>query len=407
MAPRAPGDRLTPLEARRVALSHLGLHRRRPAGPVSRAQVRKAARALGVLQIDSVNVLQRAHFLPLFSRLGAYDLRHLEREAYGGRRRSLFEYWGHEAALLPVELQPCFRWRMADAARGEGIYNGLARFGRERKATLTRVLDEIRDRGPLAASELGAVDTKAAGAWWGWSEAKKATEYLFWTGELTTADRRAAGFTRVYDLPERVLPQAVLDAPTPSREEAQRTLLARAIELLGVATEPDLRDVYRLPADDSKARVAEMAEAGTLVPVTVKGWKDPAYIAPDATRRTLDGCTLLAPFDPVCWLRPRAERLFGFHYRLEIYTPARQRRFGYYVLPIALDDRLAGRLDLKADRAGGRLQVLGAFAEAGEPHGPLCERLAPVLQEMAEWLGLDDVHISRNGDLARGLLAAV
>ncbi|MCR9218628.1 MAG: winged helix DNA-binding domain-containing protein [Alphaproteobacteria bacterium] len=406
MARRHPGDALSALEARRIALSHLGLHRRRPDGPVTAAQIRKAARALGVLQIDSVNVLQRAHFLPLFSRLGPYDEALLEREAYGGRRRSLFEYWGHEASLLPVELQPAFRWRMADAAAGQGIYRGLARFARENRAALTRVRDEIAERGPLAASELEGAE-RGGGGWWGWGATKQALEYLFWTGELTTASRRAAGFTRLYDLTERVLPRAVLETPTPDRAEAQRTLLARAIRTLGVATEPDLRDFYRLPTAESKARVAELAEDGSLVPVTVKGWKDPAYIAPDATRRRLSGCTLLAPFDPVCWLRERAVRLFGFHYRLEIYTPAPKRRFGYYVLPVALDDRLAGRLDLKADRAGRRLQVLAAFAEPGEPHGPLAERLAPTLQEMARWLGLEAVQIAPKGALAPALAAAL
>ncbi|MBP5855886.1 YcaQ family DNA glycosylase [Marivibrio halodurans] len=407
MAKRLAGETLTPLQARRVALAHLGLHRRRPDGPVSAAQVRKTARALGVLQVDSVNVLERAHFLPLFSRLGAYDHALLEKEAYGGRRRSLFEYWGHECSLLPVELQPCFRWRMEDAARGIGIYGRLARFARENPKAIQRVRDEIADRGPVAASELTGTTNGPTDPWWGWSEAKEAAEFLFWGGEITTATRRTAGFTRIYDLTERVLPRAVVETPTPSREEAQRTLLRRAAGALGIATEPDLRDFYRLPSAESRARVAELVEEGALIPARVKGWKDPAYLVPDAGKRRLEGCTLLVPFDPVCWFRPRAERLFDFHYRLEIYTPAHKRAFGYYVLPIALDDRLAGRLDLKADREGRRLLVQGAFAEAGEPTGPLAERLAPALREMAGWLGLDDVSVAPNGDLARPLTAAL
>lgn len=407
MAKRFVGETLTPLQARRIALAHLGLHRRRPDGPVSAAQVRKTARALGVLQVDSVNVLERAHFLPLFSRLGSYDHALLEKEAYGGRRRSLFEYWGHECSLLPVELQPCFRWRMADAARGIGIYGRLARFARENPKAIQRVRDEIADRGPIAASELTGTANGPTDPWWGWSEAKEAAEFLFWSGEITTATRRTAGFTRIYDLTERVLPRAIVETPTPGREEAQRVLLRRAAGALGIATEPDLRDFYRLPSAESRARVAELVEEGALIPARVKGWKDPAYLVPDAGKRRLEGCTVLVPFDPVCWFRPRAERLFDFHYRLEIYTPAHKRAFGYYVLPIALDDRLAGRLDLKADREGRRLLVRGAFAEAGEPTGPLAERLAPALREMAGWLGLDDVSVAPNGDLARPLMAAL
>ena len=407
MARRQAGEELTVLQARRIALSHLGLHRRRPEGPVTSAQVRKAARALGVLQIDSVNVLERAHFLPLFSRLGPYDKALLEKEAYGGRRRTLFEYWGHECSLLPVELQPSFRWRMEDAAAGRGIYGRLARFAARNARAIDRVRDEIAERGPIAASDLNGAANAPTEAWWGWSEAKEAAEYLFWAGEITTATRRTAGFTRVYDLTERVLPRAIVDTPTPERAEAQRTLLIRAADSLGIATEPDLRDFYRLPSDESKARVAELVEEGALIPARVKGWKDPAYLAPGAGKRRLEGCTLLVPFDPVCWFRPRAERLFDFHYRLEIYTPAHKREFGYYVLPVALDDRIVGRLDLKADREGRRLQVQGAFVEEGERPGQVADRLAPVLREMAEWLGLGAVNVAPNGGLAMALRQAV
>lgn len=407
MARRQPGEELTVLQARRIALSHLGLHRRRPERPVTAAQVRKAARALGVLQVDSVNVLERAHFLPLFSRLGPYDRALLEKEAYGGRRRTLFEYWGHECSLLPVDLQPNFRWRMADAAEGRGIYGRLARFAARHGKAIDRVRDEIAERGPIAASELIGTANAPTGAWWGWSEAKQVAEYLFWTGEITTATRRTAGFTRIYDLTERVLPRAVLDTPTPERAAAQRTLLVRAAESLGIATEPDLRDFYRLPSAESKERVTELVEEGALIPARVKGWKDPAYLTPGAGKRRLEGCTPLSPFDPVCWFRPRAERLFDFHYRLEIYTPAHKREFGYYVLPVALDDRIVGRLDLKADREGRRLQVQGAFAEPGELPGLVAERLAPALREMADWLGLETVQVARNGDMAAALSGAL
>jgi len=410
MARRIPGEELSVLQARRIALAHLGLHQAPARGPVGRAQIRKMTRRLGVLQIDSVNILQRAHYMPLFSRLGPYDIADLEREAYGGRRRSLFEYWGHEASLLPVDLQPCFRWRMQDAAQGQGIYARLARFAAKNGAAIDAVRAEIAERGPLAASEITGASTAASEPWWGWSVAKEAAEYLFWAGEITTATRRTAGFTRIYDLSERVLPQAIVDTPTPSREDAQRTLLGQAIQSLGVGTEADLRDYYRLPAVESKARVQEMVEEGTLIPAIVKGWKDPAYLAPDARnagKRGLKGCTLLSPFDPVCWFRPRAERLFGFHYRIEIYTPAPKRQFGYYVLPIVMDDRLVGRLDMKADRAGRRLQILGAFTEAQENPDQVAHALCESLDQMAHWLSLDSVHVTNRGDLAKPLGACL
>jgi uncharacterized protein YcaQ len=364
---------------------------------------------IGLLQIDSVNVLARAHYLPLLARLGPYATSVLDEAAWGPRRRRrLFEYWAHEASLLPVESQPLLRWRMERAARGEGIYSGLARFGRERRDYVEAVLAEVGARGALAASELSS-GGRAQGSWWGWSDGKRALEWLFWAGLVTTATRRGA-FERVYDLSARVLPPAVLAAPTPPAEEAQRALLRIAAGALGVATERDLRDYFRLEPAETRARIAEMEEAGDLLPVRVEGWDRPAWIDPGAAGRIprrIGARALLAPFDPVVWERARAERLFGFRYRIEIYTPAPRREYGYYVLPFLLGDRLVGRVDLKADRAGGRLLVHAAHAEPGADHARVAGALAAALSEMAGWLGLRAVLAGDRGDLSRALRSAL
>lgn len=368
------------------------------------AALRRAIRQLGLLQLDSVNVLARAHYLPLFARLGAYDRALLDRLAcHDGRtgprhRRRLFEYWAHEASLLPVELQPFLRWRMARAEQGQGVWSGVAAFAREHPGVVSRVLAEVGERGPLGVSDL--IDPgRRNGGWWGWNHGKTALEWLFWTGRLTAAGRR--GFERLYDLPERVLPPDVLTAPTPTAAEAQRELLRRAAAALGVATESDLRDYFRLPVVDTRARLEELIEAGDLRRVTVEGWRQPALVAPDVTiPRRAQAAALLAPFDPLVWERARTLRLFGFHYRLEIYTPAERRQHGYYVLPFLLGDRLVARVDLKADRAAGQLLVRSAQAEPGVDHGPVTEALAAQLAHMAAWLGLQGLVVVPKGDLA-------
>jgi hypothetical protein len=386
-------DSLSCAEARRIALCAQGFARPRPARPVTAADVLGTARGLGLLQIDSVNVLVRAHFLPAFSRLGPYAPALLERAAYGGRARRLFEYWGHEASLVPVELQPALRWRMERARRGEGLWSGVARFGRERGPFCRNVLEQVRERGPLGVSDFAAV-TRRRGGWWGWSEAKTALEWLFWTGQVTTHSRRQ--FERVYDLPERVLPAAVLAAPTPPPAEAQRHLLRVAARALGVATERDLRDYFRLPVADTKARLREMVEAGELQPVAVEGWKPPAFLAAGARLpRPGEARALVAPFDPLVWERDRTQRLFDFHYRLEIYTPAHRRRHGYYVLPFLLGERLVARVDLKADRARAALRVLRAHCEDGAAPAEVAGPLGAELRLLADWLGLERVVVSR------------
>jgi len=365
---------------------------------------RRLVGRLGVVQIDSVNALVRSHYLPAFSRLGAYDRALLAGCAYGGRRRSLFEYWGHEASYLPVELYPLMRWRMERAAAGEGIYGGLARFGRDRAEYIASVLAEIRERGPLSASDLGE-GGRGTGSWWGWSAGKRALEWLFWAGRVTTAERRG-GFERVYDLTERVLPRTVLEAPVPAPADAQRALVALAARALGVATERDLRDYFRLEVADARARIGELVEGGEIAPVEVEGWRQPGYLHPSARApRAIEARALLSPFDNLVWERARTERLFGFRLRLEIYTPAQKREHGYYVLPFLLGDRLVGRLDLKSDRLAGRLLVHAAYAELGLDPSAAAEPLAAELGLLARWLGLGRIEVADRGELAPPLRA--
>jgi uncharacterized protein YcaQ len=391
-------------QARRIALGAQGFAAARPAGPVGRNDVLRMIRRLGVLQIDSVNVLVRTHYLPLFSRLGPYPREALEDLAWGKRPR-LFEYWGHEASLMPVETQPFMRWRMDDARQGLGTWKGIARFLHERRDLVDQALDQIGRNGPLPASAL-EVGERGAGGWWGWSEAKRAAEALFWSGELMAATRRGT-FERIYGLPARVLPKAVREAPTPSREAAQRELVRISAAALGVATERDLRDYFRLPLADCRARVAELAAAGELEPVSVRGWDQVAYLAPAARRpRRVAARALLSPFDNLIFFRERAERVFGVRIRLEIYTPAHKRAHGYYVLPFLQDEAITARVDLKADRKAGKLVVQAAHAEP-EANAETPAALAAELRLMAGWLGLDAVKVEPKGDLAGDLAAEV
>jgi uncharacterized protein len=393
---------LSAAQARRIALAAQGFAERRPDGPPTRAQMLRTIRRLGVVQIDSVNVVSRTHYLPLFSRLGPYPREALETMAWG-RPRALFEYWAHEASLLPLETQPLLRWRMEDARAGVGTWKGVARFLRERRDVLDAALEEIARRGPLAASDL-EVGVKGPGGWWGWSEAKRATECLFWAGELTTATRRGT-FERVYGLPRKVLPKAVREAPTPTREDAQRQLVRIAAHAMGIATERDLRDYFRMGVEETRARIAELVEAGELAPLQVKGWGQPAYLAAGARKpRRVSAHALLSPFDNLIWFRERTERLFGVRVRLEIYTPAHKRAHGYYVLPFLQDEAITARVDLKAERKAGALVVQAAHAEPWA-NGATAPALAAELRAMAGWLGLGTVRVEPRGDLA-GILAA-
>jgi uncharacterized protein YcaQ len=397
-----PPETFSLAAARRMALAAQGLARPRKPGPIGTRQLLANIDRLNLHQIDSVNVLARAHYLPAFSRLGAYPTEALDRLAWGKPRR-LFEYWAHEASLLPFDLQPLMRWRMARAERGQGMWRSIAAFARERRTEVEAVLKRIEDEGPLAASDF---ERGGAGGWWGWSDAKRILEYLFWSGRLTTATRRAS-FERVYERPANVLPLSILAAPTPSEADAHRALLELSARALGIATATDLRDYFRLSPADTKPRIEELVEEGTLIPVRVKGWRDVAYLHRDAKQpRRAEGQALLSPFDPLVWERSRTERLFGMRYRIEIYTPAHKRVHGYYVLPFLLRDRLAARVDLKADRKARVLRVEAAHLEHGAPPDT-AERLAEELRLMAAWLGLDDIALAQRGDLAPALAASV
>ncbi len=331
----------------------------------------------------------RAHYLPAFSRLGPYDRSLIDTAAWGGRKqRRLFEYWAHEASLLPLALHPLLRWRMARADRGEAGWKGLRVFARERRAEAEALLERIRAEGPSAASDLE--EKRGRSGWWEWSDAKQALEWLFWAGHITTATRRGS-FERVYDLTERVIPAEIRALPTPNENEAQRALIERAARALGVATEAELRDYFRLSPDDARPAIESLVEAAALAPVEVPGWARLAYLHRDARRpRRIDARSLLAPFDPLVWERSRTLRLFDFHYRIEIYTPAEKRRHGYYVLPFLLGDRLAARLDLKADRQAGRLLVHAVHLEPHARHDAM-DAIEQELAAMARWLGLAEV----------------
>lgn len=385
-------DSLSLKQARRLALAAQGFTLRRPSGEVQRRHVRALLERLGVVQIDSVNALVRSHYLPLFSRLGAYPQDMLEEAAWsGGRHRRLFEYWGHEASLLPLELYPLMRWRMRRAAEGRGIYQQLARFGREQQPVIRRVLEAVREQGALGAGSLSTREERA-GPWWDWSAEKHALEWLFAAGEVTVAGRR--GFERLYDLPERVLPSAMLGVAELDEQQAQRQLLLHSARALGVATEKDLRDYFRLEPADSKARLAELVEGGELLPVQVQGWQALAYCLADAViPRKVSASALLSPFDSLVWERARTERLFDFRYRLEIYTPQHKRIYGYYVLPFLFGDALVARVDLRAERAAGQLVVHAVHEEAQGVSEEGWSALALQLREMASWLGLERVTV--------------
>ena len=390
-------------EVRRIALGAQGLDapRRRAR---SRASLLRTVERLGVLQIDAVNVLARAHYVPLFSRHGPYETACLDDAAYG-RARTLFEYWGHQASLLPVSLQPLFRWRMDRAASLEQIYGGLARFVRERRAYVDSVLAEVAARGPLRASELSS-STPRTGGWWGWSDGKRALEFLFWAGKVTTASRRS--FERIYDLTERVLPPEVIAAPTPSVADAHRELVRLSSRALGIATDDDLADYFRLRLGDVRPRIGELVEERALVPVRIAGIAKVAYLAAGAKLpRAATGRAILSPFDPLVWHRARTQRLFDFHYRIAIYTPEHLREHGYYVLPFLDGEVLAARVDLKAAREEQKLLVQAVHLEPGADAKKTADSLAAELRDVASWLGLETIKVTRKGSLAKALSAAL
>ncbi|HEV2504702.1 MAG TPA: winged helix-turn-helix domain-containing protein [Mesorhizobium sp.] len=393
-------DRISLRTARRIALAAQGFADPRPVGTPDRRHLGRVLSRIGLLQIDSVSAVVRAHYMPLYSRLGSYPMSLLDDAMAPGRKRLLFEYWAHEASLLPVETYPLMRWRMERAGRGEEMYLGLAKWGCQNTSMIEEIYREVEARGPIAASEIEG--HKGNGGWWGWSAAKHAFEWLFWAGRITTHSRR--GFERLYDLPERVLPQAVRDMPVPSPEDAHRELLRLSARAHGVATYSCLRDYFRLAPHDTKGRLEELVEDGELIPVRVEGWDKPAYLHKDARQpRKVEARALLAPFDPLVFERSRAENLFDFRYRIEIYTPADKRQYGYYVLPFLYDEKIVARIDLKADRPAGVLRVHAAYAEPSAPPETATE-LFEELKLMQAWLGLERIEITPAGDLGPALV---
>ncbi|WP_197373631.1 winged helix-turn-helix domain-containing protein [Mycolicibacterium baixiangningiae] len=395
---------LTGAQARRIAVAAQGFAEPKPRGPVTRAHLRRLINRIQVLQLDSVSVAVRAHYAPVFSRLGPYDRGVLDGAAWSHSARAprlLVEYWAHEAALMAVDDWPLLRWRMREYTHG--------RWGTHIVKANPQLVDDVvaavTELGPATAGQieeyLGAEQRGRKGPWWDRSDTKWVTEALFASGVLTTATR--VGFARHYDLTERVLPAEVV-ARVVEDDEAVRELCLRAAGALGVATEADLRDYFRLSAKQVKPAIADLVAKGELEPVEVDGWAAPAYLrAGQTVPRTDRGTALLCPFDPLIFFRPRIERLFGFHYRIEIYTPAAKRQYGYYVWPFLLDGRLVGRVDLKAERTRDALHVVGAFTEPGEDPAYVTAALAQELRSMAGWLGLSDVTVGERGDLVGAL----
>ncbi|MGH3490853.1 MAG: winged helix-turn-helix domain-containing protein [Actinopolymorphaceae bacterium] len=438
----APRERITPDEARRIALAAQGFAAPRPAGRVNAGHLRRVIDRVGVLQLDSVNVLCRSHYLPVFARLGAYPRDLLDRMAWGsGRGRALFEYWGHAASLLPLRMYPLLHWRMRAAQRWVwdgwtstrvpgrpppdyattwdddiiapwAVIEGMTRLTLERPGLVAEVRKLVTERGAVAAGDANPDGRRSngpaaeGGRMWNWQDAKIALEWLFCTGAVTTATRKS--FERIYDLTERVLPAGVLDVPPPSAEDAQRELVRIAARAQGVATEKQLRGYFDLSRDQAKARIGELLETGELAPVRIDGQSARMYLWTQAqVPRQLPARALLSPFDSLIWDRDRALRLFDFHYRISLYTPAAKRMHGYYVLPFLLGDRLVGRVDLKADRQQSALLVHQAHGEPGVRKDEVAAELADELRAMADWLALDRVLVGDRGDLAPALARAI
>jgi uncharacterized protein len=398
---------LTPAQARRIAVAAQGFAEPKPRGAVTRAHLRRLISRIQVLQLDSVSVAVRAHYAPVFSRLGPYDRDVLDRAAWSHSARSprlLVEYWAHEAALMAVDDWPLLRWRMREYTHGRWRTEVV----KKRQRLADDIVATVTEHGPLTAGQIeahvGEEHRGKKGPWWDRSDTKWVTEALFSAGVLTTDTR--VGFARHYDLVENVLPPEVV-AREVDDEEAVRELTVRAATALGVGTETDIRDYFRLSPKLAKPAIAKLVADGELEPVEIDGWSAPAYLRAGQTVPRRDrGTALLCPFDPLIFFRPRVQRLFDFHYRIEIYVPAPKRQFGYYVWPFLLDGDLVGRVDLKAERTRDALHVVGAFAEPEQDKSRVAKALAAELRTMANWLGLAEVTVGKNGDLPKELSKA-
>jgi uncharacterized protein YcaQ len=385
--------------ARRIALGAQGFGRGRPRGRIDVRHFRKVMSTLGLVQLDSVNVCVRTHYMPFYARLGPYDRDALDR--WLNESGENFEYWCHEAAVLPVDRYPLWRWKMASMApwrRAQALME-------EHPEVLPSVLEQVREHGPLTVRDLDAPNHRNE-PWWGYGPGKVALELLFADGEVSAL--RTGNFVRLYDLPERLIPADVLAADGPSREDAHRALLVDAVRHLGIGTRHDVADYFRLNIQEASPILEDLARAGAIDEVSVPGWRGPVYADPNASRpRSISARTLLSPFDPVVWYRERAERLFGFRYRIEIYVPEHKRVHGYYVLPFMMDGALVARADLKADRRASSLMVRSSFIEDGHDPGVVARSLAAELEQFAAWLGLADISVASRGDLAARLRSAL
>ncbi len=388
-------ESLTQSQARRLALNAQGFNDAVPKGRVDRRHLRRVMKRLNLLQLDSVPVIIRTQYMPGFSRLGPYDPDLLDRIAY--RDDEWFEAWTHEASLLPVADEPLLRWARARSAAGE-TWKGYVTLAREDPAYIASVLAQVRERGPMYAHELDDPRPRS-GEWWGSrSVGQMALDWLFRIGEVGI--RRTAGFEKQFDLLDRIIPAEIIDQPTPTEEDAHRELLLRSATAHGVGSAECLVDYYRLPKRPAKARLAELVEDGQLIEVDIEGWKRIGYMRPDAkVPRWVKARALLSPFDPVVWNRPRAEALFNFEYRIEIYVPKAKRRYGYYVLPFLLGENLVARVDLKTDRAAGVLRVIGAYGEPGIDAAEVATEVRAELDRLAEFVGVSGLEIGSRGDL--------
>ena len=384
-------------QARRIALAAQGFGRPPTHAATGIRQLGSLVDRLGLLQLDSVNVYERSHYLPVFARLGGYDKADLDRLTFGPKSRYT-EYWAHEAAIIPMAHRPLFQWRM-DARRAKQLADDTG-WAHNNGAMLDWLRAELAATGPIAASQIEHDANKGSGSWWGWSDVKYGLEYLFGWGEVVSAGRTR--FERTYALAEQRVPAEIL-ATTVAETDAVRQLMALGARAHGVGTLADIADYYRIKTGPARLAADELVDSGELVPVTVEGWKQAGYLHRDARiPRRVEAAALLSPFDPVVWARPRAERMFDFHYRIEIYTPAHKRVFGYYSLPVLVDDRIVGRVDLKSDRQNRVLRVQSAWREPGAP-AEVEQRVAPLVEAARVWQGLDTVEVVDRGDLARDL----
>ncbi|MCP4445172.1 MAG: winged helix-turn-helix domain-containing protein [Myxococcales bacterium] len=393
------GAELTISAARRISLGSQGFAGKPTAKAITSSHFASVMTRLGLIQLDSVNVCARSHYMPFYSRLGAYKQDALD--TWLNTKHRHFEYWAHEACVMPVDKYPLWRWKMREWVPRRVVRTLMS----EHPGLVKEVLKQVKDYGPITIRELEAPKARNR-PWWGHGPGKIALEFLFAQGELTAL--RTDNFRRLYDLPERSIPKSHRLDERYDKHLAHRQLLLDSVRHFGIGTTKDLADYFRLKAGAAAPILAQLASEGHIEEVVVKGWKGPAYRDPAAKcPRAIRGSSLLSPFDPVIWYRDRGERLFQFHYRIEIYTPKEKRKHGYYVLPFMLDGELVGRVDVKADRKAGALVVPSAFVEAQQDKERVAKALAKEFERFAGWMGLGSIVLGRKGDLMRALRSAL